>query len=119
MALVANRRPIPAILPLGTADDFASACGIPTDAADALRLALETRAQRIDVGRCNDEVLQRRDDGRYVVHRRLAWVGVEAAGTMPVNLDGDPKQATRFRFQCVPGALTLALPADCGCRRPA
>ncbi len=38
------------ILPLGTANDFAHSAGIPLEPDAALRLAVESQAQRIDVG---------------------------------------------------------------------
>lgn len=44
-----------AILPLGTANDFASAAGLPLDdPSAALRAAVEGRARTIDVVRCGD-----------------------------------------------------------------
>lgn len=45
-----------AILPLGTANDFATACGIPTaDPLAALRLAVSGSAVPIDIGQANDD----------------------------------------------------------------
>jgi lipid kinase YegS len=40
-----------AVLPLGTANDFAHTCGIPLDPAAAIELAARARPQPIDVGR--------------------------------------------------------------------
>jgi lipid kinase YegS len=222
VAIEPARRPALGIVPLGTANDFATACGIPADPVAALRLAVEGRAVPADVGRCNeavfinvasggfgaeltvdtplalknflgggaytlmgllkaidfrpyevtirtpdaevrgafvvaaicngrqagggqplapsalvddglldavfvrpfpvasmpqvvDELLHRRDDGSFVVHRRLPWVEVAAATAVPVNLDGEPLRATRLRFSCEPAALALILPPDCPC----
>jgi lipid kinase YegS len=222
VGLEPSRRPALGILPLGTANDFATACGIPADPVAALRLAVEGRAVPADVGRCNeavfvnvasggfgaaitadtpvplknflgggaytlmgllkaidfrpyevairtpagaehgafvvaaicngrqagggqplapaaliddglldavflrpfpvtsvpqviDELLHRRDDGAFAVHRRLAWVEIEATSAVPVNLDGEPLQASRLRFSCEPAALTLVVPLDCPC----
>lgn len=43
------------VLPLGTGNDFATACGIPSDdPVAALRLALYAEPQRIDLGRFGD-----------------------------------------------------------------
>jgi len=39
------------IIPLGTANDFASSCGIPSDPFEALLLAAEGTAVMIDVGK--------------------------------------------------------------------
>lgn len=44
------------VLPLGTANDFAGGCGIPTDPYLALRLALTLPARAIDLGRVNGEI---------------------------------------------------------------
>jgi lipid kinase YegS len=46
-----GRGPALAVVPLGTANDFAHACRIPLDPAGALRLATTARPRRIDVGR--------------------------------------------------------------------
>lgn len=46
-----------AILPLGTANDFARGCGIPTDTPEeALMLAANGDIRNIDVGRMNDQI---------------------------------------------------------------
>ncbi len=44
-----------AILPLGTANDFATACSIPTNSAyDALLLAVSGTSKPVDAARAND-----------------------------------------------------------------
>jgi len=46
-----------AVLPLGTANDFASGCGVPTDSPEeALLLAAEGEIHRIDAGKLNDRL---------------------------------------------------------------
>jgi len=49
-------RPSPslAVLPLGTANDLAHACGIPLDPTAALRLAIFGTSAKVDVGRVNE-----------------------------------------------------------------
>jgi lipid kinase YegS len=47
-------RPILGIVPLGTANDFATGCGIPRDPAKALALCMRGEAVPIDVGKAND-----------------------------------------------------------------
>jgi lipid kinase YegS len=47
-------RPILGIVPLGTANDFATGCGIPRDPAKALALCMKAEAVPIDVGKAND-----------------------------------------------------------------
>ena len=46
-----GRGPALAIVPLGTANDFAHACHIPLDPSDALHVATTARPRPIDVGR--------------------------------------------------------------------
>jgi diacylglycerol kinase family enzyme len=45
-----------AVIPLGTANDFATGLGIPEDAYEALKLAAGDTASPIDVGSVNDQV---------------------------------------------------------------
>lgn len=47
-------RPSLGIVPLGTANDFATACGIPADPAKALELCMRGDGISIDVGKAND-----------------------------------------------------------------
>jgi lipid kinase YegS len=54
MAVAAAARPALGILPLGTANDFATACGVPTDPQAAIVLAVTGEPRPIDLGRCND-----------------------------------------------------------------
>lgn len=55
LKLQAEERPILGILPLGTANDFATACSIPTQPELALSLAIKGRAVPIDVAKVNDD----------------------------------------------------------------
>jgi len=54
MAVDAATRPELGILPLGTANDFATACGLAADPAAALLLAVTGTAVPVDLGRAND-----------------------------------------------------------------
>jgi len=67
------------------------------------------------VAQVSEDILHRREDGSFVVHRRLPWVEISAAEPVPVNLDGEPVRARRFRFECRPASLALVVPADCPC----
>ncbi len=76
----ANEASSPAIgvVPFGTANDFATACGIPSgDVLGALTLAAEGRAIPIDVGRVNS---------RLFVNVASGGLGAEITSKTPVEL---------------------------------
>ena len=50
---------------------------------------------------------------RVATRVQLPWVEVAAAAPMVFNLDGEPVEATGFRFDCVPRRVRMHLPADC------
>lgn len=54
MKVAADRRPSLGIVPLGTANDFATSVGIPLDPADALQLIVGTQPATIDIAWLND-----------------------------------------------------------------
>src|SRR5436190_23796068 len=54
MGLPRKARPVFGLVPLGTANDFATGCGIPRDPGMALALCLEGAAVPIDVGKANE-----------------------------------------------------------------
>ena len=54
MGLSRKARPVFGVVPLGTANDFATGCGIPRDPGMALALCLEGAAVPIDVGKANE-----------------------------------------------------------------
>jgi lipid kinase YegS len=54
LQLPADERPELAILPLGTANDFATACSIPSDPLSALGLAQSGRSCAVDAVRANE-----------------------------------------------------------------
>ncbi|MDF3931028.1 lipid kinase YegS [Pseudomonas citronellolis] len=47
-----------------------------------------------------------------MVRARLPWVELEAGEGLAINLDGEPLEASRVRFEVRPAALRLHLPAD-------
>ena len=55
------------------------------------------------------------EGGRWIVRQRVPWVETESAGELPVNLDGEPMKARRYRFEAVPGAIRMILPPECPC----
>src|SRR5207302_278225 len=54
MDLSIDARPALGVVPLGTANDFATGCGIPREPEKALALCMEGNASPIDVGKAND-----------------------------------------------------------------
>ncbi|MEX2465422.1 MAG: lipid kinase YegS [Gemmatimonadota bacterium] len=44
------------------------------------------------------------------IGHRAPWVEIETKDTLQVNLDGEPVEGTRFRFEVDPGALRAVLP---------
>ncbi|WXL24181.1 lipid kinase YegS [Ectopseudomonas mendocina] len=47
------------------------------------------------------------------VTARVPWLEVEAPEGLDLNLDGEPIETTRSRFQILPSALRVHLPASC------
>jgi lipid kinase YegS len=47
-------RPVLGVVPLGTANDFATGCGIPRDPEKALALSLEGEGVPVDIGKANE-----------------------------------------------------------------
>jgi lipid kinase YegS len=54
MDLAPAGRPVLGVVPLGTANDFATGCGIPRDPGRALALCMEGEGVPIDVGKANE-----------------------------------------------------------------
>jgi lipid kinase YegS len=70
-------RPILGIVPLGTANDFATGCGIPRDPAEALALCMKGEAVPIDVGKANDH---------WFINAASAGFGAEITATTSPEL---------------------------------
>lgn len=70
-------RPEFAIIPLGTANDFAIACNIPLIPLDALRLAIHGATNAIDIVQAND---------RYFVNIASAGFGAQITANTPPQL---------------------------------
>jgi len=77
MAIAADRRPALGILPLGTANDFATACGVPIEPGAALDLAVTGAAVPIDLGRANEA---------YFVNVASGGFGAAITAETPVEL---------------------------------
>ena len=72
-----DQRPQLAILPLGTANDFATACEIPHYPLEALRLALEGEATSVDIVRANE---------RYFINVATGGIGAQITAETPPEL---------------------------------
>jgi lipid kinase YegS len=72
-----EKRPKFAILPLGTANDFASSCEIPLNPLDALRFAVSNQSTSIDVVKTND---------RYFINIATLGFGAHITSETPVEL---------------------------------
>ena len=70
-------RPVLGVVPLGTANDFATACGIPNDPEEALALCMEGKATPIDVGKANEH---------WFLNAASIGFGAEITATTPPQL---------------------------------
>lgn len=77
-ALPADKRPVMGILPLGTANDFATSAGIPMEMENALRLAIVGKATAIDLARVNET--------RYFVNMATGGFGTRITTETPEKL---------------------------------
>ena len=71
-----GRRPRLGVLPLGTANDFATGLGIPSDIAAAIRVAVEGRPKAVDLPVVNE---------RYFVNVSTGGFGAEATEHAPAE----------------------------------
>jgi lipid kinase YegS len=72
-----EKRPELAILPLGTANDFATACHIPLESLAALRFAVLESTISVDIVKAND---------RYFINMATAGFGAQVTTETPVEL---------------------------------
>ena len=77
MSIEADKRPMLGILPLGTANDFATAAEVPFLPYEALKLALEGEAYKVDVVRANE---------RYFVNVASSGFGAQVVAETPPSL---------------------------------
>lgn len=108
MALDAAARPALGILPLGTANDFATACRVPADAQAALLLAVTGEPRPVDLGRCNDA---------FFVNVAAGGFGAAVTADTPVEL----KNFLGGGAYTLMGLVKAAhfVPYDCAIRTPA
>ncbi|WP_075180864.1 lipid kinase YegS [Pantoea sp. 1.19] len=72
------RRPVLGILPLGTANDFATSVGIPQEMGNALRLAIQGKAYPVDLAKVNDH--------HYFINMATGGFGTRITTETPAKL---------------------------------
>lgn len=72
-----EKRPELAILPLGTANDFATACQIPSNSLEALRLATSGTCRVVDIARANE---------RHFMNMATGGFGAQVTAETPIEL---------------------------------
>jgi lipid kinase YegS len=77
MDLSEAARPVLGVVPLGTANDFATGCGIPRDPEQALALCIEGKQVPIDVGKANEH---------WFLNAASSGFGAEVTATTPPEL---------------------------------
>jgi lipid kinase YegS len=70
-------RPVFGVVPLGTANDFATSCGIPHDPEQALALCMEGKEVPVDVGKANEH---------WFLNAASIGFGAEITATTPPEL---------------------------------
>jgi diacylglycerol kinase (ATP) len=107
------------VIPMGTGNDFATALGLPDDAAAAVRVLLEERVRRVDVGRLNERHFVNVSAGGFIaevsdaVDRRLKTIAGKVAyliGGAQVLWDHQPVRARVRVDGAGRQAMDLALP---------
>jgi lipid kinase YegS len=77
MDLSKAARPALGVVPLGTANDFATGCGIPRDPEQALALCMEGQGVPIDIGKANEH---------WFLNAASVGFGAEVTATTPPEL---------------------------------
>jgi YegS/Rv2252/BmrU family lipid kinase len=77
MDLSVAARPILGVVPLGTANDFATGCGIPRDPEKALALCVKGYGVPIDVGKANEH---------WFINAASVGFGAKVTATTPPEL---------------------------------
>lgn len=78
VALPSEQRPVMGIIPLGTANDFATSAGIPQEMENALRLAIVGKATLVDIAKVNQQ--------RYFINMASGGFGARITTETPEKL---------------------------------
>ncbi len=68
-----------------------------------------------DIPQVTEEIRNPSANGRYIKYFQTPWVESESDEIIPLNLDGEPYRNKKIRFEIVPAAIDLVLPASCPC----
>ncbi len=78
-----------------------------------------TDFQTSDLGQVFQELQDLSNHNNQFVHyRQVPHFEVEIAGTLPLNLDGEPQRWSHIKFEIVPKCLPLVLPEKCPLLQP-
>lgn len=66
-----------------------------------------------DLGQVIKELMESNVSGDHVKRFRVPWAEWESEDEMPINLDGEPIKAKKIRFEIMPAAIRLVVPANC------
>jgi lipid kinase YegS len=59
------------------------------------------------------ELQQLSPEGEYISYWQTPWVELHSEEEIPVNLDGEPLRFSSVRYEAVPKAISLVVPANC------
>ena len=69
----------------------------------------------INIPQVLSEITNPSFDGEFVRYSQIPWIVSESKEIIPVNLDGEPYQSHKIRFEVVPLAIDLVLETNCPC----
>ena len=68
-----------------------------------------------DIPRVLEEIRSPSADGLYIKYFQAPWIESTSDEIIAVNLDGEPYQNKKIRFEVMPNAINLVLPESCPC----
>ena len=69
----------------------------------------------VDIPQVLWEIQNPSQDGQFIKYLQTPWVESSADSEIPVNLDGEPYNAKKIRFEIIPSAIDLVIPKDAPC----
>ncbi|RLA69086.1 MAG: lipid kinase YegS, partial [Epsilonproteobacteria bacterium] len=71
----------------------------------------------INIPQVLSEITNPSSKGAFVRYLQTPWLESESEKIIPVNLDGEPYNSHKIRFEILPLAIDLVLAEDCPCIR--